>query len=89
MKVPCEDCLVYPSCNNYCDKARNFMNRLDNDISKVTKYVKSKNGTRRKNLKRQKRLHYNHLVDTWNYSAKYLKVVEKRYFGFDPGEKNG
>jgi hypothetical protein len=89
VKVPCEDCLVYPSCNDYCNKARGFMKKLDNDICKFEKYVKSNNGRQRKNLKRHKKLHYNHLVDTWNYSVKHLGVVAKRHFGFTPGDKNG
>ena len=92
MKVPCKDCLVYPSCNDYCEKAMGFMKKMDNDIKKFTKYVMSVNGRKRKNLKDQKRLHYNHLVDTWNESVKYLKTVDKRHFGFNPfnpGEENG
>lgn len=84
MKVPCEDCLVYPSCNDYCDKAREFMKTMNHEISKFTKYVRTRNGRKRKNMKEHQRLHYNHLVDTWNYSVKYLRVVEKRHFGFNP-----
>lgn len=89
MKVPCEDCLVYPSCNDYCDKAREFMKKLDHDIIKFQRFVKSKNGNRKKNMKEQQRLHYNHLIDTWNYSVKFLKFVELRHFGFNPGDENG
>ena len=80
MKTPCDDCIVYPTCAKTCIPLAHFKNDLDQLIEKHKKFIFSKNGHPRKHIKNQQRLHYNHLVDTWNRGAKQSDIINMRNF---------
>ena len=75
MKTPCDECLVYPTCARTCIPHAHFNNALHNEIKKFSRFIYSKNKHIRKRIPEQKRLHYNHLINTWNRGIKQVDII--------------
>ena len=69
---PCENCLVQVVCKNPCPDIFLYQLQLDHQLFKLSKFIYSTGGKKRKHIKRQQLKHYN------SYARKSIQFHKQR-----------